>query len=63
MEVAKIMNMYVMSVLDNFTEKTNYDMSIESYADDFISVSDISYTNLIKYIKFITMHLGDVLSP
>ena len=63
MEVAKIMNMYIMSILDNIVEKMNIDLSVESYSDDYLTISDISYVDLIKYIKFITKHLGDVLTP
>jgi hypothetical protein len=63
MEVAKIMDMYVMTILDNLFEKMDFDPVIENYSDDFINVTNIQYTDIIKYIKFITMHLGDILKP
>jgi hypothetical protein len=63
METARIMNMYIISILDNLLEKMDHDLNIESYSDDYISLTDINYTDLIRYIKFINAHLQDVLSP
>jgi hypothetical protein len=63
METAKIMNMYIMSILDNLLDNMKYDLTIESYSDDYISLTNIKYTDIVKYIKFINAHLGEVLSP
>lgn len=64
METVRIMNSYIISILDNIIGNTKSDIVVESYSDQNISnFNDIDYKKLMDHIKFMYAHMHQLYAP
>lgn len=64
METVRIMNSYIISILDNIIGNTKSDIVVESYSDQNISnFTDIDYKKLMDHIKFMYAHMHQLYAP